>query len=135
MLHGCCGVAVKTVQGVTLIELMVVVAIIGILSAIVYPSYQQYVQQGRRLDGQRVLLDQAVILERAYARSGRYPEAHAIPAHSFYQFSYVVANAGSGFTLTAQPKSPHSDSECGTLSINAQGVRGSAGGASCWREA
>ena len=52
-------------QGFTLIELMIVVAIVGILSAIAYPSYAEYVRRGHRADARAGLLQAQQWLERA----------------------------------------------------------------------
>ena len=47
----------RLVTGVTLIELMIVVAILAIVSAIAYPSYQEQVAKSRRTDAQRALME------------------------------------------------------------------------------
>jgi type IV pilus assembly protein PilE len=60
-------------QGFTLIELMLVVAIVGILAAIAFPSYVDHVRKGRRNDGMNALLDAAGKMEIARARAGTYP--------------------------------------------------------------
>ena len=54
----------KTVRGFTLLEIMIVVAIIGIIGAIAYPSYQDSVRRGRRADARAVLLEAAQFMER-----------------------------------------------------------------------
>ncbi|MEW8458818.1 MAG: type IV pilin protein, partial [Candidatus Thiodiazotropha endolucinida] len=59
-------------RGFTLIELMIVVAIVGILAAIAYPSYVDSVRKGRRNDGMNALLDAAQKLEVVRARTGSY---------------------------------------------------------------
>ncbi len=59
-------------RGFTLIELMIVVAIVGILAAIAYPNYQDSVRKGRRNDGQTALLDAAQKMELYYARNAKY---------------------------------------------------------------
>ncbi|MCH8538988.1 MAG: type IV pilin protein [Alkalimonas sp.] len=119
-------------QGFTLIELMVVVAILGILAAIAYPSYLEHVNTGRRTDAQRLMLEQVNTLERAYSRLGEYPETLAIPSHAHYQLSYQRTTP-TDFVLTATPH--HQDSRCGSLTINQFGVRTAATGhASCWRD-
>ena len=55
----------KAQLGFTLIELMIVVAIVGILSAVAYPSYTEYVRRGHRADARAGLLQAQQWLERA----------------------------------------------------------------------
>lgn len=59
-------------QGFTLIEMMIVVAIIGILAAVAYPSYAEHVKRGNRSEGQALLSDIAAAQERYYSQNNRY---------------------------------------------------------------
>jgi type IV pilus assembly protein PilE len=129
-------------HGVTLIELMIVVVIIGILAAIAYPSYQNQVRDSRRADGKAALLQTAQQLERCYTRFASYNNAGcgvALPVGSpegFYQVTAAALNAGS-FTLDAVPQGDQAnDAECGTLRLahtGAQGSQGAEGDANdCW---
>jgi type IV pilus assembly protein PilE len=64
-------------QGFTLIELVVVVAIIGILAAIAYPSYQDSVRKSRRADAKSALLQAGQWMERYYTVNNRYNQDQA----------------------------------------------------------
>ncbi len=129
-------------RGITLIELMVVVIIVGILAAVAYPSYQEQVRSTRRADGKSVLLQTAQALERCYSRFSSYNNAGCgvtFPINSPEQF-YVVTSAAlsaAAFTLSAAPQGTQvEDIKCGTLRLTSTGVQGSQGADtdvnSCW---
>ena len=63
---------IRTVSGFTLIEVMIVVAIVGILSAIAYPTYQQHVRSSRRADAQAALSELAQVMERRSTENNGY---------------------------------------------------------------
>jgi type IV pilus assembly protein PilE len=66
-------------QGFTLIELMVVVAIIGILASVAYPSYIDQVRKGNRVEGKAALMRASQSMERFFTARGRYPSVAEFP--------------------------------------------------------
>ena len=133
--------------GFTLIEVMIVVAIIGILAAIAYPSYTEYVKRGNRTEGQALLSDAAARQERYFSQNNAYVTAAADigklgmnlsnnrSATGKYVFSVSKVDGDGGYTLTATQQ--FSDTKCGNLTLTANGIKGAtASGASasdCWR--
>ena len=97
-------------QGFTLIEVMIVVVIVGILSAIAYPSYAEYIRRGHRADARAGLLQAQQYLERASTATGVYPTT--LPTAltwsgdttKRYDIAFQAGNTNAAYTLTATPK-------------------------------
>ncbi len=140
-------------SGFTLIEMVIVAAIIAILAAIAYPSYQDSVYRSRRADAQAVLVEAAQLMERFYTENFRYDQdrngvAFVLPvdlriaprgslAGSQYYNITLTNLTQTAFTLNAAPTGAQSsDTGCGTLSLTNAGVKtvsGSKPVAECWR--
>ena len=126
--------------GFTLIELMIVVAIVAILTAIAYPSYQDSVRNARRGDAQALLVELANFMERTYTDNNAYnPGGLALPftvspktGTTFYNLGFSAGPTANSFTLQAVPVagSPQAGDFCGTLTLSNTGLKGSA--ANCW---
>jgi type IV pilus assembly protein PilE len=139
--------------GFTLIELMVTVVIIGILAAIAYPSYTQYVLRANRAEARAILLESVQFLERNYTTANRYDQdsagtAIALPyltspkTGTTPKYNITVGGFGAlpaqAFALSATPTGVMSTDTCGTYTltnagIQGQGVSGTAAAtAECW---
>ncbi|MDE2414413.1 MAG: type IV pilin protein [Comamonadaceae bacterium] len=122
-------------RGFTLIELMIVVAVVGILSAIAYPSYAEYIRRGHRADARAGLLQAAQWMERAATATGTYPTA--LPTNltwsgdtsKRYDIGFLAGNTNAAYTLTATPRNPgpQAGDKCGTYTLSNTGLRGANG--------
>lgn len=136
--------------GFTLIELMIVVAIVGILAAIAYPNYQEHVRKTRRADAQTALMELSQFMERNYTANGKYltaaNEAPNLPfteapkdsATKYYDLRFPAGTAptATAYTLEAVPKGAMANDACGTLTLTNTGAKSQAAGqtlATCWR--
>lgn len=133
----------KTVAGFSLIELMIVVAVISILAGIAYPNYMEYLQRARRAECTSVLLGQANAMERRFSTTrsydGVFPGPTQCPADGGPS-SYVLGFAEDEptaltFVIQAVPAGAQTGDRCGTLSIDNTGLKTQASGMTtrqCW---
>ena len=132
------------VRGFTLIELMIVVAVVAILAAIAYPSYQDQIRKSRRAQAKADLVEYAGLAERFHTTNNTYVgfslPATVSPREAGAAVHYNLTPAGAfttanTFTLTATPTTGQSADRCGTLSLSQAGVKtetGSAALSECW---
>jgi len=129
--------------GFTLIELMIVVAIIGIIASIAYPSYMNNVRETRRAVAKADLLELAQWMERQYSGDFSYLEAGVAPAlpftqsprtgTAFYNFGFDGAVTQNGFVVQAVPAADQTNDTCGTLGLNQAGAKTtSTARTDCW---
>jgi type IV pilus assembly protein PilE len=127
----------RAARGFTLVELMIAVAVVGILATVAYPSYVNQLRQSRRTDAKIALLDLAARQERFFSVNNVYATTPqqlgyataAFPldvlsgSAAYYQLSTRVAAAAAGFSATAVPVGAQAVDACGTYAIDHLGVQ------------
>ena len=131
--------------GITLIELMMVLTIVGILGAIAVPSYTQYTKRAHRTDAKAALMRLAANQERFYIQNHTYGAdvtalgfPTALSEHGAYAIAVTAADASS-FSATATPVAggdfdQTSDADCTSFTFNSSGAKTATGAraATCW---
>ena len=135
---------IKKTRGMTLIELMIVLAILAIVVAIGYPSYLEQVRKSHRAEGMGELLELADRMERSYSDLGLYTSTIsdilnvATTDGGLYTLSIVSANNVS-FTVRATPTSVKNQDKdkCHTFTLTSLGDKSVSGGSlgkdACWK--
>ena len=137
-------------RGVTLTELLTVMVVIGILTAIAVPSYSSYVRKTKRTDAKSALTSVAQQLERCYTRYNAYNDPgcqvtlnYNTPAGDYTidwetnppSPSWTSGHGANGFSIKATPIGSQAlDTQCGTFQLNQAGIQAATGTtpANCW---
>ena len=140
-------------RGVTLIELMIVIVILGLIAGYAYPSYMRYVVDTKRTAATSILLQVADRQQQFFMDNKRF--TNDLTNLGFVANPLVIADDGrptagadstysvalsnvtaTTYTITAAPLNSQAarDTECGSLTLNQALMKGSSGGDSdCWK--
>jgi type IV pilus assembly protein PilE len=136
--HGSLAARKRGQRGVTLIELAIVMAVVGILMAIAIPSYRNQMMKTRRSVAQGCMLEAAQYMERWYTDNLVYTGASTTPtcssdATAFYTITTTIPDATS-FTITAAPRAgtPQTADVCGTMTLTQTGAKTAGATTGCW---
>jgi type IV pilus assembly protein PilE len=127
---------VRKASGMTLIELMIVVAVVALLAGIAYPSYRSQVMKSHRAEGKSALMQTAQVMERCFTTANTFATCGTFPASSEHgRYQITAARTATTYVLTAAPQGPQANDKCGTLTYSDLGVKTKSGSASfseCW---
>ncbi|AVX91153.1 prepilin-type N-terminal cleavage/methylation domain-containing protein [Pseudomonas koreensis] len=111
-------------RGFTLIEIMIVIAIIGIIITIAAPSYTEYLKKGRRAEVVSLLSEQAQILERFYTKNNVYTGITGLSTgNDFYTITPTIADQTFLLTATRKAGTTMATDKCGDFTLTNTGVR------------
>ena len=138
-----CCICTKPSLGFTLIEVLVTVAIIGILAAIAYPSYMDQVRKSARAEAMSSVMDAANKLEQFYVDNRVYTTSlsdigvNSTTESDFYTLSISTSEGGHAFEIKAQASGGPAaqDTDCTSFTITDTGKKGSSGSGGvglCW---
>ena len=116
----------KTIFGFTLLELVVVIAALGILYSIALPSYQSLMLRVHRTEAVVALLDVANCQEKIFAHTGRYDTTRCIPErmeHYSIRIDPLQVTDSLLFTAWAEPLGHQANDGCGVLGLDQTGRR------------
>jgi type IV pilus assembly protein PilE len=137
-------------QGVTLIELLTVIVVLGILAAIAVPSYRNYLMRANRSDAKSALMQLQAAQEKFYLQNNAYSGLvdtapptglglSKVTANGYYSLSITLAADGQSYTAKADPTTAggqNSDKSCASFTLTDTGTRnvsGTMGAAQCWK--
>jgi len=132
----------KHMRGITLIELMIVIVIIGILATIAYPNYQEFTARAKRNEARAALLQLATNQERFYLNNNTFTQnlislgfsatPTVITATGYYTIQVTAADA-TNFTATATYRKGGGEAaKCASFTIDGRGSKTSDPATDCW---
>ncbi|MGF1723141.1 type IV pilin protein [Photobacterium nomapromontoriensis] len=121
-------------KGVTLIEMMIAVAVLGILTAMAYPSYQEHVFKSHRNKAMADLIMIQLAIEENRTQGTPYPSTISSSLciacdNSGERYSYSIESTTTSYTLTGKKSALQNGDSCGDLTLKSTGENGPAG---CW---
>ena len=132
----------RRLKGITLVELLIVIVIIGILAAFAYPSYRQYIARAKRVEAKAPLLQIATNQERHYLQNHTYTTdmmklgfasaGNQLSESGAYKINVDSATANNFVAKATYQKSDSEASKCAWFQIDASGTKTSGPAADCW---
>ncbi|HZX25118.1 MAG TPA: type IV pilin protein [Woeseiaceae bacterium] len=133
----------KTMQGITLLELMIVVVIIGTLAVLAYPNYREYSSRAQRTEARSMLLRIAADQEKFYLQRSEYAStltefgyaSNAVPTDTGKYEISITAGDAADFTVRADYQNADAEAgKCSWFELDARGTRtsGPMGPDECW---